>query len=426
MRQQLAVMATATTSMVVLAFLIPLAILVQTVVRDRALNSAELEARSLAPVLATERDPASLAAAVRSVSAAGSDQLTVFFADGSVLGHVTEPDANVALARRGRAFTTPITDGMAVLVPVVVADGSIAVVEVVVPNAILRRGVDTAWLTLGALGIALVGLAGLVADRIARSVVAPTHALAAAAQKLGQGQIETRVELAGPPELVDVGRAFNRLAGRIGELLAAEREAAADLSHRLRTPLTALRLDVEQLKDDDVAARLSNDVEDLERVVDTVIRELRRQTREGIGSTTDLAEVARGRVAFWAVLAEEQGRLCRADIMSGSAVVRAERTDLEAALDVLLDNVFAHTPEQVAFAVILRPVADGRVRLTVEDEGVGIPSDTATRGDSGGRSTGLGLDIVRRVAAESGGSLMLGSREGGGTKVDVEFSLTEG
>src|SRR5216684_5658855 len=112
MRRQLALMATATTSMVVVAFLIPLAFLVQTIVRDRALNSAELEARSLAPVLATERDTASLAAAVKSVSDAGSGQVTVFLADGSVLGHVVAPDAKVALARRGRAFTTPASDGL--------------------------------------------------------------------------------------------------------------------------------------------------------------------------------------------------------------------------------------------------------------------------------------------------------------------------
>ncbi len=419
-------MATATTLMVVLAFLIPLAILVQTIVRDRALDSAELEARSLAPVLATEHDPAALAAAVRSESAAGSDQVTVFLADGTVLGHAMAPDANVALARRGRAFTTPVRDGMAVLVPVVGADGSIAVVEVVVANATLRRGVDTAWLILGALGVALIGIAVLVADRMARSVVAPTRALADAAQKLGHGGMEARVQPAGPPELVEVGRAFNLLAGKIGELLAAEREAAAELSHRLRTPLTALRLDFEQLKEGELASRLSNDVEDLERVVDTVIRELRRQTREGIGSATNLAEVALGRVAFWAVLAEEQGRPFRSDIMSGSALVRAQRADLEAALDVLIDNVFAHTPEHTAFAVTVRPLADRRVELTVEDEGPGIAGDALGQSDSGGRSTGLGLDIVRRVAAASGGSLQLGSREGGGTKVCVDFSLTEG
>src|SRR6266567_1073645 len=130
--------------------------------------------------------------------------------------------------------------------------GSVAV-EVVVPDGTLRQGVDTAWLILGALGIALIAIAGMAADRMARSVVAPTRALAGAAHKVGQGRIETRVDPYGPHELVEVGRAFNLLAGRIGELLGAEREAAADLSHRLRTPLTALRLDIERLERESTA-----------------------------------------------------------------------------------------------------------------------------------------------------------------------------
>jgi len=423
MRRQLAWMAAATTSMVVLAFLIPLAFLVQTVVRDRALNAAELEARSLAPLLATEHDPATLESTVNSVSSGGAGQLTVYLADGTVLGHVLTPDANVALARRGRAFTASAGDGVAVFVPVLGSDGSTAVVEVVVPNSVLQQGVGTAWVILGALGLALIALAGLVADRMARSVVAPTRALAVAAHGLAQGRIETRVNPAGPPELVEVGGAFNRLAARIGELLAAEREAAADLSHRLRTPLTALRLDIEQLTKADEAERLSDDLRDLERVVDAVIRELRRQSRDAAGSLADLAEVARERVAFWAALAEEQGRPYRADIEPATAFVRLSRVDLEAALDAVIDNVFAYTPEHTPFAVSLHPVTGGRVRLTVEDQGPGLAAAAMARGDSGGRSTGLGLDIVRRAAAGTGGSLVLGSREGGGARVDVEFGL---
>ncbi len=111
--------------------------------------------------------------------------------------------------------------------------------------------------------------------------------------------------------------------------------------------------------------------------------------------------------------------------MSGIALVKAQRADLEAALDVLIDNVFAHTPENTAFAVTVRPEADGRVRLTVEDEGPGIAADVVARGDSRCRSTGLGLDIVRRVAAASGGALLVSNREDGGARVEVEFGLTE-
>lgn len=416
-------MAAATTSMVVLAFLIPLAILVQTVVRDRALNAAELEARSLAPLLATEHDPAVLQNAINSVSSGGAGQMTVYLADGTVLGHALTPDANVALARRGRAFTTPMGDGLAVFVPVLVSDGSTAVVEVVVPASALQQGVGAAWLVLGALGLALIVLAGVVADRMARSIVVPSRALAGAAHGLAQGKIETRVDPAGPPELMEVGGAFNRLAARIGELLAAEREAAADLSHRLRTPLTALRLDIEQLKKEDEVERLSDDLEDLERVVDDVIRELRRQTRDAAGSLADLAEVTRERVAFWAALAEEQDRPYRADIEPTNAYVRIPRADLEAALDAIIDNVFAHTPEHTPFRISLRAIGGERVRLTVEDEGPGLAAGTVVRGDSGSQSTGLGLDIVKRAAATTGGSLTLGSAEGGGARVDVEFGL---
>jgi signal transduction histidine kinase len=425
MRRQLAVMAAATTSMVVLAFLIPLALLVQTVVRDRALSAAELQAHSLAPLLATEHDPTTLSSAIRSVSSAGPGRVTVFLADGSVLGDAETADANVAQARQGRAFTTSVPDGMLVLVPVLISDGSTAVVEVRVPSSALDQGVATAWLILGALGIALIALAGLVADLLARTVVTPTRGLAIAAHDLAQGLIETRVDPAGPPELVEVSGAFNLLAARIGELLAAERAAAADLSHRLRTPMTALRLDIEQLGNGDDGARLSQDLEELERVVSSVIRELRRQTRDVAGSVADLAEVARERVAFWAALADEQDRPYRAEIETGTALVRIPRDDLEAVLDAVIDNVFAHTPERTAFKVSLRPAGPARVRLTVEDDGPGIAAAEAVSGESDRRSTGLGLDIVRRAAESTGGTLVVGSGPAGGARVEVEFGLAE-
>ena len=87
----------------------------------------------------------------------------------------------------------------------------------------------------------------VAADRVARGVVRPVADLAHTAERLGAGDLDARVEPAGPPEIVEVGHTLNRLAGRIVELLAAERELVADLSHRLRTPITALRLDAEAL-----------------------------------------------------------------------------------------------------------------------------------------------------------------------------------
>jgi signal transduction histidine kinase len=87
-------------------------------------------------------------------------------------------------------------------------------------------------------------------------------------------------------------------------------------------------------------------------------------------------------------------------------------------VDVLIDNVFAHTDEGVPVEIWVVPRADGAVVLTVEDAGSGLPSvDVINRGRSNAGSTGLGLDIVRRAALASGGSLELGRSRLGGALV---------
>ena len=101
---------------------------------------------------------------------------------------------------------------------------------------------------LGLLGLVLIGLSLLVADRLARTITRPITDLARGADRLAHGDLTTRVRPDGPAEVREVGAAINLLAGRIGELLAGERESVADLSHRLRTPVTVLRLEVESLR----------------------------------------------------------------------------------------------------------------------------------------------------------------------------------
>jgi len=418
-RRQLALMAGATTSMVVIAFVIPLGLAVQTIASNEALNDAEVEARSLAPAIATVRDPQTLAALVQSASATSSGRLSVFLPDGQVLGATASADANVTLARAGRAFTTVTPDGAEVFVPVVISGSGTAVVEVVVPESRLHRGVSMAWAILAATGLGLILLAVFVADRIARGVVVPTSALADAAQRVAQGELQARVVPDGPPEVVEVGRAFNLLVGRIGELLAGEREAAADLSHRLRTPLTALRLNVDRMPADSTTERLAAEVNAVENAVSDVIHELRRHSREGIRSTTDLVAVARERLAFWAALAGQQDRPCTIEIGPGTEMVALARDDAATLVDVLLNNVFAHTPDRTPFKVAIDQVAEDQVRLVVEDQGPGFPAAMTARGESGTGSTGLGLDIARRVADAVGGSLTTSTSPEGGARVEV-------
>jgi signal transduction histidine kinase len=425
MRRQLALMAAATTSMVVVAFVIPLALAVQTIAGNEALNDAEVQARSLAPVLATIHDPDLLAQLIRSASATSSGRVSVFMPAGEVLGTSASADADVALARTGRAFTSFASDSASVFVPVVIPGSGTAVVEVAIPNSRLHRGVAVAWAIIAATGAGLILLSVFVADRIARGVLAPTHALALAAQKVSQGDLETRVVPGGPPELTQVGRAFNLLVARISELLAAEREAAADLSHRLRTPLTALRINVDRLPKGPDANRLAADVQAVEQAVTDVIRELRRHTREGVRFATDLVSATRQRAVFWTALATNQNRPWTLDIIPTRQIVALPRDDVDNVIDVLLSNVFAHTPEGVPFRVAVDAAGRSRVRLAVEDEGPGFPRSMVARGESVVGSTGLGLDIARRAAESTGGWLEILDRPGGGARVEVVFATPD-
>jgi signal transduction histidine kinase len=100
--------------------------------------------------------------------------------------------------------------------------------------------------------------------------------------------------------------------------------------------------------------------------------------------------------------------------------VRVSREDLATCADILLENVFAHTPDGAACAIMLRHREPGGAWLVVTDDGPGFPLvDPTERGRSGIGSTGLGLDIVRRIAESSGGTLMIGRSPSGGGAVTV-------
>jgi len=451
MRRRLVALAATTTIMVALAFLIPLAVLVRTLARDRALSAAELEAQSLAPVLALTRDTTALEAAVRATTPGASGRLVIILPDGTKVGGPSDTGSgagadgndtndprerdNLALARKGRAFSAPARGGIEVLVPVALEADQTAVVRVLVPNSILRRGVASAWGVEAALGITLVASAVFVADRLARTIVRPVDALADAAGRLGEGDLSVRINPEGPPEVKQVAVAFNLLGDRVGELLEAERELVADLSHRLRTPLTVLRLDVEGLDNPEEARRLGDSVDELERAVTGVIRQARRPVQDDIITPeTDAAKVAEDRLAFWAPLAEDQERAFEFvgpdaddgddDRSPAATTVAVSPDELEAALDALLGNVFAHTPEGTAFRVEVRALSDGGISLAVEDAGPGLSPDFVARGVSGAGGTGLGLDIARRTAEAAGGAFRIGRAGAGGARIAMEFPTT--
>jgi signal transduction histidine kinase len=417
MRRRLAVMAAAVTAMVAVAFVVPLCLQVRSIARDRAMSAAILEGQSIASVIAVADDTVTIEQVVTAANGASARRVSVFTPEGDVIGAPARAGDDVEDARAGRAFTTHAPGGRLALVPAVLPDGRTAVVHVFVPTSLLEQGVLRSWIVLGGLGSALVVLAVVVADFLARAIVRPTTELAGVAAELERGRLDARVVPGGPPEVEEAGHALNLLAGRIGQLLVDEREAVADLSHRLRTPITALRLEAEAIDDPVLAERVAAAVDDLTRVVDQLIAEARRPSRDGTGAVADLAAVARDRVTFWSALADEQGRRYEVEIVPEPVPVGVDADELAAAIDALLGNVFAHTPDGCSFKVVV-----DRNRLVVEDDGPGIPDESAlARGVSGAGSTGLGLDIARRTAAAAGGRLVVGRSRRGGACLELLF-----
>ncbi|GAA4715280.1 HAMP domain-containing sensor histidine kinase [Nocardioides conyzicola] len=310
-----------------------------------------------------------------------------------------------------RAQTRPVGGGSLVVIQVSSTAGPVTV-AVFASDSEVRRQVEQKALVLGGAGLVLLLAAAGAGELVARRLVRHLTAAARTADRLGEGDLTARVRDEGPEEVRRVGAALNRLAGRIDELLAAERETVADLSHRLRTPLTAVRLDVESLPDTDDKAELEAHLAQLERTLTAVIHAARRPQREGAAPHCDASAVARDRFEFWAPLAEDQGRGVTLSLAAGPVEVRCAEADLAAALDALLENAVAHTAEGTAIAVVLAVGADGTVSLDVRDRGPGIPPSAVGRGRSDRGSTGLGLDIARSCAEASGGSLELATTDG--------------
>ncbi|NNF63061.1 MAG: HAMP domain-containing histidine kinase [Acidimicrobiia bacterium] len=420
MRRQLALVTLAVAALVVIAFVVPLSLLVRQQAEDRSLVAAENRAQTAAERLATELaepeiDRSAVAASVIARSD-DPDQLTIHGPDGTQYGTKRAASDGVRLAgTQGVAFSQITEGGAEVLVPVTGRSGTY-VVQVFVSESELRAGVSYAWAVLWALGITAMALAVIAADRLGQSFVTPVHELADSARRLGSGDLDARVEPGGPPEIAAVGEALNDLAGQLDRLLDEERESVADLSHRLRTPLAALRLQVENLEDHALAASLGAKVERLETSINELISDARSGSQRGEARRSDLAESARLRGAYWQVLADRQSRPFSVEISGSAHQIPLDAKECGAIIDALIGNVFAHTEPGVGIELAVTDTT-----LIVEDTGQGFTDPKATlRGHSGGGSTGLGLDIARKAAERTGGTLTV-SNTASGARVTVAF-----
>ena len=456
MLRRIVLLTTGMTTLVVLAFAVPLAFLALQAVQNQSLDDATFETQNVADFLSAGRlAPRQLNEYVDRANLRGEGQTAVRLPSGLVVGDPhgvvfpnpppetdgsgeggedgegNEPpgEEGSELGEVSPATTSDFGDGKVVEVQSHTPFGT-ATVRTYLTDEELDSGVWKWWALIASVSVALLALAVIGAELVTRRLVQPLTQTAETARALSRGDTRARAPEEGPAEVTMAAQALNGLADRLEELLAAERETVADLSHRLRTPLTALRLDVDALDDPVAAASLSQHVAALERTLTSVIHEARQPSSGGLARFCDATTVVGERVAYWTPLAEDQARRVDLDLPEGAVQVRASAGDLAAAVDALMENVFAHTPEGAGITVRLgaQPAGSGgpggpMATLEVADEGPGIPLGAGSRGRSDRGSTGLGLDIARSCAEASGGALEIDSTPAGGGLVRLRLGV---
>jgi len=317
------------------------------------------------------------------------------------------------------------TDLLYVAVPA--ASGGIVhgAVRITYPTSEVDERVRRYWLVLAAIAAVVLAVAVALAGGFARWIVRPLSRVEEAAGEVAAGNLNVRVPATGPPELRRLAGSFNEMVVQLGSLLHSQEQFVADASHQLRTPLTALRLRLENLARDGDGRRegeFEAALEELERLsalVDGLLTLARADRAASTPAELDVASGLGERVEAWSALAEEQQVRLVARV-EGRLHALATPGRLEQVLDNLLANALEVAP--TGSDIELTAARSGPwVEIRIRDRGPGMSSeeiahafDRFWRGGADEAGFGLGLAIVQRLVHADGGEIELRPREGGG------------
>ncbi len=451
MRRRLLFSYIAFTVVVVVALEVPLGLSDAHRLRSRAIAGLEAQASSTASLLVenVEHDtPAQLAALIPGYAARAGFNLAVVEASGQIVAN------NDELARTARAqlagpvssalggtlvsgiTTVPSGEVIYVAAPLSRERHETGAVLVTTPTASLNHEIGRDVVELIVVGRAVIVASARVGLVLARSLTTPLRRIERAVAGLGAGDLATRApEDGGPAELRHLARTVNSMAERLERLIGSQHAFVADASHQLRTPLTALRLRLENL-DPEAGARIRPDIDAavneagrLSQIVDGLLALARAEEEAPNRVPIAVSELLVERQQAWTPLAEEKGIRLVAEASDGGRALGVPGA-VEQVVDNLLANAIDASPAGGSVSMSVR--ANGRwVELHVADEGPGMTEDERAhafdrfwRGRSSvSEGSGLGLAIARQLVRSCGGRIALQPRGNGQRGLDAVIRL---
>ncbi|MFF4658057.1 sensor histidine kinase [Streptomyces sp. NPDC001381] len=365
---------------------------------------------------------------------------------GSCAPHLPEPAPDAALTRAVR-HDDPTTDWgsdfiwgerLTVTVP---AQGATAV-RIVYSTSDMTRRLWQIWGFRAGLAVLVLAAAAAIGAFAARRITAPLRELNSMASRFSDGDLTARSPVTGPPETQTLARTLNQGAERLDTLVASQRIFVADASHQLRTPLTALRLSLDNIADgvDDESVREDVDqataeVVRMSRLVNGLLVLARAEAKVTAAEPLPLKDIVDERLTVWRPAADERGVTIA---LRGSGVgdrpsVLAGPGHLDQVLDNVLSNALEVSPDGGTITVRMEAGA-GEVVLSVADEGPGMSDAEKSRafdrfwrgqGLTGRSGSGLGLAVVKQLVTDDGGTVALADAAGGGLCVRITLRAAQ-
>lgn len=285
--------------------------------------------------------------------------------------------------------------------------------------------VSSAVMPVVLIGVVLIVFSALAGLILARLLARPFQQLAVSAEQLGNGKFDLVEQKYAVPEAQEISTALHTSSQALAELVRREREFAANASHQLRTPITALRLELEDLSywketPPTVAAQLTHSLGEIDRLSSAVseLLELARGQRLTSARELDLSVVAEKAASRWQRQADANGRMILSS--DGAYPAFTNPGPVNQILDVLIENALNHGSGTIT---VQADDAGTHLSLSVADEGTPPRGDRIfTRraagsgrrdgsGSGSGSGEGIGLAVASELAEAIGGHLVLGPQE---------------